>query len=81
MERGEPPNRRYFAYRYENLKMKPKQSKAREILWLVVSAMSLSSAVHKTIYVSLKDSWYFYLFTIIAFAMYLIRRNLRKKEE
>jgi len=59
----------------------PKQSKAREILWLAVAAMSLSTGIHKTVFFSFKESWYFYLFTIISLILYKIRRDLRKKEE
>jgi hypothetical protein len=59
----------------------PKQSKARELLWLAVAFMSLFAAVHKTIYVSFYESWYFYIFTLISLLLYIIRRNLRKKEE
>ncbi len=58
----------------------PKPSKAREILWLAVAFMSLITAIHKTINVSFRESWYFYLFTVISLILYIIRRYLRKKE-
>lgn len=59
----------------------PKQSKAREVLWLAVAVMSLSTGIHKTLFISFKDSWYFYLFALISLILYKIRRDLRKKEE
>ncbi len=55
-------------------------SKARELLWLAVAIMSLFAALHKTIYVSFKDSLLFYVFVLVALLLYFIRRNLRKKE-
>ena len=62
------------------MKFKQKQSKAREILWLAVAAMSLATGVHKTIYHSFQESWYFFIFVLIALLMYFIRRNLRINE-
>ena len=59
----------------------PKQSKAREILWLAVALMSLSTGIHKTIYISFKESWYFYLFALVSLILFKIRKDLRKKEE
>ncbi len=59
----------------------PKQSKARELLWLAVAAMTLSAGIHKTIYFSFKESWYFYVFTAVSLILYKVRRDLRKKEE
>ncbi len=59
----------------------PKPSKARELLWLAVAILSLSAGIHKTIFFSFKESWYFYLFFLISLILYKIHRNLRKKEE
>ncbi|NPA68580.1 MAG: hypothetical protein GXO50_08230 [Chlorobi bacterium] len=59
----------------------PKPSKAREILWIAVAIMSLSAGISKTIRFSLSESWYFFIFVIIAAGMYALRRNLRKKYE
>ena len=59
----------------------PKQSKAREILWLAIAAMSLATGIHKTVYVSFKESWYFYIFVIISLILYKIRKNIREKDK
>lgn len=61
--------------------MKARQSKAKEILWLAIAAMSLSTGVHKTIYHSFSESWYFFAFVLIALMMFLIWRNKRINEK
>ncbi len=52
-----------------------------EILWLIVSILSLFAGIHKTYYYNLKDSYIFYIFTLIGLFMYLYRRNLRKNKK
>jgi len=59
------------------MKFKQTQSKAREILWLAVAAMSLATGVHKTIYYSFQESWYFFVFVLVAILMFFIWRNRR----
>ncbi len=59
----------------------PKQSKARELLWLAVAILSLSAGIHKTVFFSFKESWYFYIFAVISLILYKIRRNLRINED
>lgn len=54
------------------------KKKAPEILWLTVAAVTLATAVHKTIYHGLAESWYFYAFVLIALLMYFIRKSMRK---
>jgi len=56
---------------------KPKQSKAKEILWLAVAAMSLATGIHKTIYHSFQTSWYYFVFVLIALLIFYIWRNKR----
>ncbi|RLD64086.1 MAG: hypothetical protein DRJ01_01900 [Bacteroidetes bacterium] len=51
-----------------------------QILWLVVSILSLFAGIHKTIQLSFKESYLFFIFTLIALLMYFYRRNLRKTE-
>ena len=59
------------------MEFKHKQSKAREFLWLAVAAMSLSTAIHKTIYHSFQTSWYYFIFVLVALFIYFIWRNKR----
>ena len=59
------------------MKFKQKQSNAREILWIAIAAMCLSTGIHKTIYHSFQESWYFFAFTLIALLMFLLWRNKR----
>ena len=52
-----------------------------EILWLVVALLSLGAAIHKSISTSFRESAILLLITFVAAAMYMLRRNLRKKSE
>jgi len=61
------------------MKNQHRQSKAREILWLAVSAMSLATGIHKTIYHSFQESWYFFIFVLVAILMFFIWRDRRIK--
>lgn len=61
--------------------MKKRFSYILEISWLIVSLLSLFASIHKTYYLGFKNSYIFYIFTIIALFMYFYRRNLRKTEK
>jgi hypothetical protein len=50
-----------------------------EVFWLIAGVLSLAAGIHKTIHQGLKESWLFFLISVIGFSMYFIRRNLRKK--
>ena len=63
-----------------NLIMKKHFAYILQILWLVVSILSLFAGIHKTIQLSFKESYLFFIFTLIALLMYFYRRNLRKTE-
>ncbi len=57
-----------------------KQSKAREFLWLAFAFMSLVVAIHSTVYNSIKSSWYYFGFVLISLLLYMVRRNMRIKD-
>lgn len=63
------------------MKKKQNPSKAREILWIAIGLMTLTAAIQKTIHEGFLESIMFWIFVIISAMMFLIRRNLRKKEE
>jgi len=45
-------------------------------VWLVVAIMSLIAAVHKTWMFGVKESYLFFIFAVIAFLMYLVRKKM-----
>jgi len=58
--------------------MKNKLSKIVEIIWLITSLLCLFTAVHQTIYEGIAKSYLFFIFSLIAFAMYFLRKQLRE---
>ena len=52
-----------------------------QILWLVVSILSLFSGIHKTIHFGFKQSYLFFIFTLIALFMYFYRKKINKTEK
>jgi hypothetical protein len=50
-----------------------------EVVWFVLGGLMLFMAVDVTMSSGMNDSWYYFLFSILAFGMYLLRRNMRLK--
>lgn len=51
-----------------------------EISWIVISISSLLTAIHSSIYNGfVTDTILFFLISLMAFAMFLYRRNKRKR--
>lgn len=50
-----------------------------EIFWLVVAILALIAGIHQTYMQGLKESWLFFLIACTGFAMFYMRRTLRKK--
>ena len=48
-----------------------------EIVWFVLGGLMLFMAVDLLLDSGLGDSWYYFLFSLLAFAMYFIRRRSR----
>jgi len=46
-------------------------------VWMVVAIASLLAGVHKTWKQGLQESYLFFIFALIAFIMYLIRKNMK----
>jgi hypothetical protein len=52
-----------------------------EISWIVISFSSLLTAIHSSIYNGfVQDTILFFIISIMAFAMFLYRRNKRKQK-
>ena len=58
-----------------------KYTRAPEVLWIIVSIMSLGAALHKNYYFGFTKSWYFYGFVLLCLLMWFAKREIRKKRE
>jgi hypothetical protein len=61
--------------------MNKKTNRILEILWMVVTLLSLGATIHRIINAGLRESALFLLITFIASAMYMVRRGLRKRSQ
>jgi uncharacterized membrane protein len=52
-----------------------------EIFWLIVAILGLIAGIHQTYTQGLKESWLFFLIALVGFAMFYMRRTLRKKQK
>ncbi len=48
-----------------------------EVVWFVLGGLMLFMGVDVSMSEGIDDSWYYFLFSILAFGMYLLRRNMR----
>ncbi|MBN2757857.1 MAG: hypothetical protein JXR51_11820 [Bacteroidales bacterium] len=49
-------------------------------IWMIIAILSLIIGIHKTWLHGFKDSYLFFIFVIIAFLMYLVRKNISKQD-
>jgi len=57
--------------------MKNSASGLFEVVWFVLGGLMLFMAVDVTQSSGFSDSWYYYLFSILAFLIYFFRRRMR----
>jgi len=57
--------------------MRNKISGLFEVVWFVLGGLMLFMAVDLLVDSGFKDSWYYFLFSFLAFAMYFMRRRSR----
>jgi flagellar biogenesis protein FliO len=50
-------------------------------VWFVVSIISLIAGIHKTWLFGFKESYLFFIFAVIAFLMYLLRKNMSASDK
>lgn len=48
-----------------------------EVVWFVLGGLMLFMAVDVTLDSGINESWYYFLFSILAFLMYFFRRRMR----
>ncbi|MCD4832769.1 MAG: hypothetical protein K8R31_03165 [Bacteroidales bacterium] len=61
--------------------MKNKLARSLEILWIITSVFCLFAAIHQTYYEGFSKSYIFFIFSFVAFIMYLLRRQIRKSKK
>ena len=61
--------------------MKNSLAKTIEIIWLITSLLCLVTAIHQTFLEGITKSYIFFIFSFIAFAMHLLRKNMRKSNK
>lgn len=61
--------------------MKNKLSRALEILWLITAILCLFAAIHQTYYEGFSKSYLFFIFTLVALGMFLLRKQIRKSNK
>jgi len=52
-----------------------------EVVWFVLGGLLLFMAVDVTTGSGIGESWYYFLFSFLAFAMYFFRRRMRIKRK
>ena len=50
-------------------------------VWFVVGIISLIAAIHKTWLFGFKESYLFFIFAVVAFLMYLLRKNMSASDK
>lgn len=58
--------------------MKNNLPKILEIIWLITSFLCIVAGIHQTIYEGFSKSYIFFLFSIVAFLIFLFRQKTRK---
>ena len=58
-----------------------KTNKASEILWAFIAIASLYAGVNKSIDHGISQSWYFFIFTLVAALMMYLKSRMRKNSE
>jgi len=61
--------------------MKTKIAKTFEILWLIIAILCLITAIHQTFNEGISKSYVFFIFSLVAFFMYSIRKHIRKTKK
>ena len=61
--------------------MKTKLSRIIEIIWIITAILCLFAAVHQTYYEGFTKSYILFVFSFVAFIMYLLRKQMRKSDK
>lgn len=61
--------------------MRTKLSRVVEVIWIITSFLCLLAAVHQTYYEGFTKSYILFIFSFVAFIMYLLRKQMRKSDK
>ena len=61
--------------------MRTKLSRIVEIIWIITAILCLFAAVHQTYYEGFTKSYILFIFSVVAFIMYLLRKQMRKSNK
>lgn len=61
--------------------MRTKLSRVVEVIWIITSILCLLAAVHQTYYEGFTKSYILFIFSFVAFIMYLLRKQMRKSDK
>ncbi|NOQ24050.1 MAG: hypothetical protein GQ564_01700 [Bacteroidales bacterium] len=61
--------------------MRTKLSRIVEIIWIITSILCLLAAVHQSYYEGFTKSYILFIFSFVAFIMYLLRKQMRKSDK
>lgn len=61
--------------------MKDKFARTLEFLWIITSVLCLVAGIHQTYYEGFSKSYLFFIFSFVAFIMYLLRKEIRKSKK
>jgi len=61
--------------------MKSKLSKIFEIVWIITAILCLIAAVHQSYNEGFSKSYILFIFSFVAFIMYLMRKQMRKSNK
>lgn len=50
-------------------------------VWFVVGIISLIAGIHKTWLLGIQESYLFFIFAIVSFLMYLLRKNMGAQDK
>lgn len=50
-------------------------------VWFVVGLISLIAGIHKTWLLGIQESYLFFIFAIVSFLMYLLRKNMGAQDK
>ncbi|HEY9123462.1 MAG TPA: hypothetical protein PK252_10095 [Bacteroidales bacterium] len=53
------------------------RTKIREYVWLSLAIFCIAAAIHQTFKLGFSESYVFFIFAVMAFLIYYIRRTLR----
>jgi len=61
--------------------MNNKLSQTLEIIWIFTAILCLFAAIHQTYNEGISESYILFIFSLLAFFMYLLRKHIRKSNK